>query len=344
MDGRVVRMRQALLEGPETLRVVDAAQPEAGPGEVLVRVIRCGICGSDIHAFKGLHPLVRYPLTPGHEFAGVVEAVGAGADGSLLGARVCVEPSLTCGRCAPCVSGRYNICTDLRVMGFQAPGAFCERIAVPAGKVHLLGEGLGFEAGALAEPLAVGVHALARSGVEPPGRVLVIGTGVIGLMVVAAAVAAGLDVLAVEPDAGRAAKALSLGARRVFSPEEALDRMPDVDEAGAVFECVGLAGTADLAVRLAPRGAVVVIAGVFPGAVGVRLNLVQDGELDMRGTLMYRSEDFVRALELLGRGCLEATGLVSHSVPLQEIEGGYRLAMSPDVPTLKVMVEVGEDG
>ena len=337
-------MRRAMLDSPGELRIEKCAKPEAGPGEAIVRVMRCGICGSDIHSYLGRHPLVVFPVTPGHEFSGVVAEVGDGVDEGIIGARVCVEPSLTCGRCPQCVSGRYNICEELKVMGFQAPGAFCERVAVPAEKLHILPDGVSFEAGALAGPLAVGVHALDRSGVGAGGTILIIGTGVIGLMVLTAAVSEGIDVIAIESDAARAQVARSLGAIEVFSPEEVgLARMARKVQVHAVLECVGRAETADMAVRLAPRGSTVVVVGVFPGPVPVPLDLVQDGELDLTGTLMYTSADFERALLILGRGRMDAGALVTHTVSLEDLAQGYGLLVEPGKLTLKVMVDVGGD-
>lgn len=163
-------MRRAVLDGPGEMRIETCAEPEARPGEALVDVMRCGICGSDIHSYLGRHPLVIYPVTPGHEFSGVVAGVGEGVDEGMVGTRVCVEPSLTCGRCPQCISGRYNICEDLKVMGFQAPGAFCGRVAVPAEKLHVLPAEVPFEAGALAEPLAVGSMPWRGPGRAPAGR------------------------------------------------------------------------------------------------------------------------------------------------------------------------------
>jgi len=338
-------MKRAVLEGPGVLRILEDGVPEPEPGEALVRVERCGICGSDIHSFLGQHPLVAYPVTPGHEFSGTVTRVGRGLEEALVGRNVCVEPSITCGRCPQCQSGRYNICSDLKVMGFQAPGAFCEFVSVPVQKLHILPEGVGFDEGALAEPMAVGVHALGRSGASSGGNILVIGTGVIGLMVVTAAHAAGIGVFAVEADRARAKVARSLGAEEVFSLSERLPR----ELAGAlegrqlqsVFECVGRADTADMAIRLAPRGSTVVIIGVFPESVPIPMSLVQDGELDVRGTLMYTGDDFEMALDLLGKGALRPADFITQRFPLEELERGYRTIVDPKTPTLKVMVEPG---
>jgi 2-desacetyl-2-hydroxyethyl bacteriochlorophyllide A dehydrogenase len=334
-------MRRAVLGGPGDLTVVDAKEPEPRRGEVLVKVAACGICGSDLHAFNGEHPLVIYPVTPGHEFSGTIVAAGEGADPGLVGRNACVEPSLVCGTCPQCVSGRYNICGGLRVMGFQAPGAMCGFIAVPVDRLHMLPEDVGLEAGALAEPAAVGVHALGRSGVEPGASILIVGAGVIGLMVLKVAKALGCRVAVVEGSAERAERAIGFGADEAVVFPDALAQPADRGF-DAVFECVGRAETIDLAVRAAPRGGTVVAVGVAPGPVPVPMPLVQDGEIDIRGTLMYTGADFERAIELIRSGAITPGEFVTHRVTLDELERGYELAGMAGPETLKVLVEIGE--
>lgn len=337
-------MKCLVLKKPGELVVEEAPRPEPGPGEVLLRVGAVGICGSDVHSYLGQHPFVRYPVIPGHEFAGEIMATGDGVDGALAGRHACVEPSLNCGECGPCRTGRYNICENLRVMGFQAPGAMCEMVTVPAVKLHLLPPGVDIMGGALAEPAAVGVHAVKRGDVSPGEAALVIGGGVIGLMVLKALISLDCAVVVLEADPGRAKRALDFGAEAALvSTDDAARHIrqalggatPDV-----VFECVGRPETAGEAIRLAPRGSTVVVAGVFPGPVPIPLSLVQDGEIDIRGTLMYMSDDFEKALELIATGAVSAADFVTHTVGLEEAGRGYRLLTDPEIPTLKVIVDL----
>lgn len=334
-------MKRVLLNGPGSLSLEVDDKPGPGPGEVLIQVAACGICGSDLHAYGGEHPLVIYPVTPGHEFSGTVIGVGDGVEPDLAGTKVCVEPSLFCGRCPRCLSGRYNICDELKVLGFQVPGAMCERIAVPAHRVHLLPDGVGFDAGALAEPAAVGVHALSRAGISGGSTILVVGAGVIGLMVLKAAKDQGCRTIVVEGTPERVRRALDFGADEAHAFDEFEPIGATYD---AVFECVGRPETIDLAVRAAPRGGTVVIVGVPPGPVPVPMALVQDGELDVKGTLMYMGEDFERALALIGGGAIRAEDFITHRVPLDEVERGYGLAADPAIPTLKVLLELRGGG
>ena len=337
-------MKRVMLEKAGSLSLVTCDEPAPGPGDVLIEVRACGICGSDLHAYLGRHPLVKYPVTPGHEFSGEVVAAGTGVESGLLGSRVCVEPSLACGDCPQCKSGRYNICGNLRVLGFQADGAMCEKVAVPQDRIHVMPPGVDFKGGALAEPAAVGVHALARSGAGPGERILVVGAGVVGLMITRAAKALGCRVTVVEDTRERVSRALDFGAdEALLFGEETHRSTRRKPGAGfqAVFECVGKPETLDLAVRLAPRGSTVVVVGVFSQPVPVPIPLVQDGELDLKGTLMYTGEDFRRALDLIAGGLIEPDDFITHTIGLDEVERGYRLLADPEAPTVKVLVEYG---
>lgn len=338
-------LKQAVLEGPRKLTVREADIPTAGPGEVLIEVKACGICGSDVHAYTGNHPFVLYPVVPGHEFTGIVRTVGESVPESLVGERVCVEPSLFCGFCPQCKSSRYNICSNLKVLGFQADGAMSEFVAVPSHRLHSLPPGVTYEAGALAEPAAVAVHALSRSGVGRGELLLVIGAGVIGKMLIRAARARGCRVACVETDRERASQAALAGADPVFLGGET--SAVDIASAGggdikAIVECVGSRDALDLAVSVAPRGSTIVVAGVFPGAVPVQVALIQDGELEVKGTLMYMGDDFERALELLATGEIEPSQFITHEFNLDEIEEAYRVILSPDEPTMKVLIKPWE--
>jgi len=338
-------LKRAVLEAPGRLVVVTDERPTAGPGQVVVEVASCGICGSDLHAFNGEHPLVIYPVTPGHEFSGTIAETGEGVDPGLAGRQVCVEPSLFCGGCLQCLSGRYNICSSLRVMGFQAPGAMCEFISVPRDRLHFLPPGVGLVDGALAEPAAVGVHAVSRSGIGSGDNVLIVGAGVIGLMVLKVAQALGCEAVVVESTPERALRAVDFGAVRAVSFDQLgqgeVPSAPGDGSFAAVFECVGRPETIDLALRAAPRGGTIIVVGVPPGPVPVPVPLIQDGELEVRGTLMYRGEDFERALELLESGAIKPDGFVTHHVSLDEVESGYRLMSDPGAKALKVLVDIG---
>lgn len=336
-------MKQLILRKPHDLRVEHVPEPEPVDGEVLVRVSSVGICGSDLHAYTGEHPFVIYPVVPGHEMSGTIESVGGSVSSDLVGAAVCVEPSFVCGACLQCLSGRYNICSNLKVMGFQAPGCMCEAVCVPVDQVFLLPPNVETRTGALVEPLAVAVHAFERSGARSGDTVLVTGAGVIGTMVMRVARAEGCHVVCVEPDAGRRRRASKAGVELVFDGSATADGIvASIGSAPvAVFECSGAPGAIDLAVRSARRGSVVVIVGVVSEPAPVPLELVQDREIELRGTLMYMAEDFDRAIGMLASEDIFTGDVITNVVSLDEAEAGYMLLLDGEADVMKVVVEPG---
>ncbi len=176
-------MKQAVMTAPGQIEIHEVAAPTPGPGEVLLRIHRIGVCGSDVHVYHGKHPYTRYPVVQGHEFSAVIEATGAGVTGLTPGAKVTSMPQIVCGECAPCRRGDYHICDRLKVQGFQAPGCAQELWVTAADKIVPLPETFTFEQGALVEPLSVAVHAVSRAGKLAGRRVAVLGAGPIGNLV-----------------------------------------------------------------------------------------------------------------------------------------------------------------
>ncbi len=341
-------MKQVELQAPEEIRLLDVAVPEPGPRELRIAVAEVGICGSDLHAYHGRHPFIDLPVVPGHEFAGLVDAVGEGVTDFAPGDRVTVEPSLVCGECYNCRHGRYNICSNLRVIGCQTPGAMAEYIVVPAEKVLHLPDNVSWVQGALAEPLAVGVRAARRAEFEPGANVLILGGGTIGLMTLQAAKALGAGTVMVSellPE--RLALAKELGADVVVNPSD-VDLRDAVKEtfgerrADVIIECVGVGATVRDAIRVARKGTRIVIAGVFEQDISVSMGLVQDHELELIGTLMYLHDDFPTALRLLAKGRAHAEPLVSHRFPLKEAAKAFEVADQRS-GALKVLLDVNPD-
>lgn len=312
-------MLQVEIPHPGEVRVTEVEVRRAGPDEAVVRVEAIGICGSDLHTLQGEHPFVSYPVWPGHELVGVVEAVGEAADRALLGARVALEPSLPCGRCRTCRAGRYNICEELRVLGFQAPGGMAERFVVAADRLHPLPDALTVEAGALVEPMAVAVHAARLPGRLAAASVGVVGAGTIGLLTgVAAAAYGAAQVVVADPLPGRRAVAEALGLHAV----EALE----AGSCAVVFECVGNEGALRASVEACAKGGTVVVAGVYGEDPRVQAGLVQDRELRLQGSLMYVTSDVRDAIRLLAEGRVDTGRIVTHRFPLNEAERAFTVA------------------
>jgi len=322
-------MRQVVLAAPGVVEVRDGPLPEPAAGELRVRAEVVGICGSDLHALAGEHPFIELPVVPGHEAAGVVDAVGAGADGFAVGDRVLLEPNLVDGTCRYCAGGRYNLCEHLAVVGCQTAGALAGAFVAPAGRFHAVPEGMSARDAAMVEPLSTATHAVRVAGGVRDRTVAVLGGGSIGLLTMLVARADGAAAVAVsDPLEGKRALALELGADLAVEPGGAVAEIrsglpwrPDV-----VFDCVANAASVAQACALASKGGTIVIEGVPRGAVEVPLHLVQDHELRLQGTAMYVREDVVRAIELIGTGDVPAGRLVTAELPLEAAAEAFALA------------------
>ncbi len=341
------KMKRANLIEPRRLVVEEVAVPEPGPGEVRVAVYTCGICGSDIHAFLGEHPFISTPIVQGHEFSGVIDALGQGATGLEIGVKVIVEPSLVCGECEMCRGGRYNICEQLKVLGCQSTGAMAEYITVPSGIVIPLPEGMTFEQGAMVEPAAVAVHAMHRPDLSRVRRVLVVGAGPIGLLTVQVAATWGIPtIVATDVVDYRLSLARDLGAHyavnvkntplaeffaRTFGKPNPMD---------LVMECVGSQAALTQAIEAVQSGGQIIIVGVPPEDPQIRLSWVQDRELELLGTLMYMRPDFEEAINLIAGGKIQAGPLVSKRFPLDQVAEAMADLLTNRDSTIKTLITV----
>jgi 2-desacetyl-2-hydroxyethyl bacteriochlorophyllide A dehydrogenase len=329
-------MRQAVLAAPGEVLVEDGPVPEPGPGELRVRAEAVGICGSDLHALAGHHPFIDLPVVPGHEAAGVVDAVGEGVDAFAPGDRVLLEPNLVDGTCLYCRTGRYNLCEHLQVVGCQTAGALAEAFVAPAGRFHRVPEGMTMTEAAMVEPLSTATHAVRVAGGVDGRVVAVLGAGSIGLLTLLAARAGGAAAVAVtDPLEAKRSTAASLGADLAVDPTaaDAVERIrsglpwrPDV-----VFDCVASQSSLDQAIALALKGGTVVVVGVPRGPVQVPLPLIQDRELRIQGTAMYVREDVEEAVALIAGGRVPAGRLVTAQYGLEDAADAFRAAGSGHV-------------
>ena len=218
-------MLQQVMTAPGEIRFDRVPVPQAGPGQVLVRIKRIGICGSDIHVYHGKHPYTSYPVTQGHEVSGRIAALGEGVEGLTVGQRVTIEPQVFCGKCYPCTHGKYNLCESLKVMGFQTTGTASGYFAADQSKIPPLPEGMSYDEGAMIEPLAVTVHAARRAGDVRGLRVCVLGCGPIGILLIQSLKALGAEkVLATDvSDWGWQSSA---GRTRLSTPETSISARP----------------------------------------------------------------------------------------------------------------------
>lgn len=339
-------MKQSVMTAPGKIELRDVPVPEPGPKEVLVRMKRIGVCGSDIHVWHGKHALTPYPVVQGHEVSGVVEKVGASVRGFAAGDPVTIQPQVTCGTCYPCRHGDYHICDSLKVMGFQTTGAGSEFFAVEASKLLKLPRRMDLEHGAMIEPAAVAVHALGRGGDVKGRTVLVLGAGPIGNLV--AQVARGLGaakVMITDVSEFRLGKAKECGVDLCVNVGKT-DLAAAVKEqfgdakADLILECVGSPHTITQAVAVARKGTDIIVVGVFGDKPVVDMGTVQDRELRLIGTLMYREPDWKKAIELVEAGKVRLAPLITDHYEFADYRKAYEYIDANRERAMKVMIVV----
>jgi 2-desacetyl-2-hydroxyethyl bacteriochlorophyllide A dehydrogenase len=329
----VMRRVVATAEGVE---ITEAPVPAPGPGEVLVRSVLVGLCGSDTHAVQGRHPNIRLPYHPGHEVVGV--AVGSGR-------RVTLEPDLPCWDCKQCRAGRENLCENLRFFGCGHPqGGLADYFTIDARRLHDVPDDLDDRTAALIEPLATPLHAVRLAGGVADRAVAVLGAGTIGLLVIRVARAQGARrIVATARSAAKRALALAAGADAVVDASAA-DAVAQIraalgESADVVFDCVAEESTVHQAVGIADKGGTIVVVGVPAGEVRVPLHVLQDSQLRVQGSATYLPEDFADAIALLRAGTVRAADVITAVHPFAEAAEAFRAAASGG--QVKVLIEVG---
>jgi L-gulonate 5-dehydrogenase len=325
-------MKQLVTIAPGCVELTDAPDPTPGPGEVAVAVEAAGICGSDVHVYRGRHPYQVFPVVQGHEIAGRVVGLGPGTSGpGLLGSRVVVEPVLSCGHCIACRSGRYNVCVRLQLIGIHRPGGFAEVVVAPADRVHAAGD-LPADLAVLSEPVAIGLQALGRADLSRGEDVVVVGAGCIGRVTAMAAADRGARVLIADREPSKLRLAERLGAARAVNTASedlgaAVDRFTGGDGPRVVIEATGVPAMVRAAVELvAPTGTVVVV-GLSDEEVSIPVSILSRKELDLIGS-RNSADLFGPAVALVRRHRTVLAELVSHRFPLAA--GGEALARAAD--------------
>jgi len=339
-------MKQAVLIEPQKLIFHDVPKPEPGPGQVLVKVKRIGVCGSDIHAYYGKHPYISCPVVQGHEFAGRITEVGPEVRSLKAEDDVTVMPQLACGQCYPCRHGDYHICDSLKVIGCQAEGAAQEFLAVDQDLVIKLPAGMDYDTGAMLEPVAVGAHAIGRLGSIEGKKILVLGAGPIGNLTAQVAGGRGAAAVAISDISDfRLGVARECGIPHTINPVKE-DLAAEVrqafgpDGADAILECVGAEETVGQAIGLARKGTDIVIVGVFGEKPRLDIGLVQDKELRLIGTLMYKVLDYWTAIDLVRSGRVRLQPLVTRHFPFEQYPEAYRYIEKNRERTMKVFIDL----
>jgi threonine dehydrogenase-like Zn-dependent dehydrogenase len=332
-------MRAAIIDTPSKIRVGNIPDPTPKPDELVIRVGACGICGTDLHVVDGDSPLVRYPIVPGHEFAGEVVAVGSNVPQSIgskdmkltVGARVAVEPNIYCGYCEFCRTGRENLCLNYTAIGVTVAGAFAEYVTVPASKAYVLPDNLSFQEAALIEPVSCAVYGMHRLNPKSGDTFLIVGAGTMGLILLQLAVRGGASSVAVvDLNTQRLQRAATLGAAETQTDIHKL-----LEEEPLGFDCVidvtGVARAMEGAFPAVKRGGKFLVFGVAPSEARISLSpfRIYNDEITVLGSMAVLFS-FGPALDLISGGVLDTKALLTTTLPLENF------------PTALNMVRKGE--
>lgn len=340
-------MRQVRMMSPRTIGYFNIDKPKIlGGNEVLLSIQRIGICGSDIHVFHGEHPAVTYPLVQGHEYSAIVEAIGENVKNISPGMKATARPQITCGICAPCLRGQYNVCKDLKVQGFQALGAAQDYFVVPEDRVVPFPDEISFEHGAMIEPLAVAVHAVKRPVSIKGKNVVVSGAGTIGNLVAQQAKAEGAGkVLVTDISDYRLdiSKLCGIDGALNVNDKNFYDELNEFfgDEGFQIgFEAAGVESSLEFLVENVEKGGDVVIIGVYSQNPVVNMYYLGEHELNLIGSMMYRHEDYLDAVRAISNHKINLDPLISTSFSFEKFGDAYEFIEKNKEKSLKVIIEM----
>lgn len=336
-------MKAIVYENPQVVEYREVQKPEIPENYVLLKNAFAGICGTDLNIFAGTHPRAKAPLILGHEFSATVASEHPRYP---IGTKVTVNPLLNCGKCTPCLSGQSHVCDDLKLVGIDVDGGMAEYVAVHEDKLIELPEALSLKTGALAEPVAVAVHAVRKARFLPGDRAVVYGAGTIGLCVALTLRAYGAsEIVVVENNELRLKKAADLGFSTLNpfkdNVEFAIDQLTDQSGIDYVFDCAGHpAVLAQVTEIVKVQGTVVIVAGYKKPA---ELNLLQGmfKELTMQFVRVYTKRDIELALDLLVKNN-EFEEIITHTLRAAQAKEGFSLLTTP-TDAIKVLFAFGED-
>jgi L-iditol 2-dehydrogenase len=321
-------MKALVLREYGRFEYADVPDPKAGPGEVLLRVRACGICGSDVHGMDGSSGRRIPPVIMGHEASGEVLDVGPGVEQWCPGDRATFDSTLFCGECEFCRSGEVNLCDDRQVFGvsceeYRRDGAMAEMLAVPARLLYRLPDEVSFEQAAMVEPTAVALHAVRLTPMRPDDTVVVIGAGMIGLLVIQVLRAEGWwKIAAVDVDDGRLEMAACFGAGTVVNArdQDAVSEilaLTDDRGADAAFEAVGITETVEAACRSLRKGGALTLVGNVSASVEFPLQWVVTRQISARGSCASAGE-YAHCLDFTASGAVDVDPLISAVAPLAD--------------------------
>jgi L-iditol 2-dehydrogenase len=344
-------MKTLLLTKYNHLEIQDSPVPVPGPNEILVRVVACGICGSDVHGYDGSSGRRIPPIVMGHEAAGIIAALGSEVTNFSKGERVTFDSTISCGACEFCARGEVNLCNNRQVLGvscrdYRRAGAFAEFVVVPAHIVYRLPQSISFAEAALLEAVAVAVHAVSLAEIAPNCTALVMGAGTIGLICLQALRVAGCSrVFIADPDESRLELAKTFGATEVLSsPSEFIERVkrPSNGEGvDVVVEAVGRNESIATSIESVRKGGTVILVGNISPEITIPLQKVVSRQIRLQGSCASAGE-YPRSIELMASGAINVKPLITAVAPLEEGPAWFARLHAREPGLTKVILTPGE--
>jgi D-arabinitol dehydrogenase (NADP+) len=327
-------MDSVVIKKPREIFVMEKEIPEPGPGEVLIQVMASGICGTDLHIYRGEY-LGDYPVIPGHEFSGIVTAAGRQVTRFKVGDRVAVEPNIACDNCIHCLNNRQNFCLNWQAIGVTLPGGMEQYVTAPEKAVFSIGN-LPYEQAAFMEPLSCVVHGVERARIDLGDKVAILGAGPIGdLILQMARLQGAAQITVLENNPGRAELARQLGADQVVNRME--DLQPDTYD--VVIDATGVISVMNRAIDFARHGGTVLLFGVPPSGKKMEFEAFK---IFRKGLTLLSSYTSVRnsfqAVNLLQTGQVRVEALISHRLPLKDLPRALEMIESHDPAVKKVIM------
>lgn len=334
-------MKGIVCEQIGRFRLVDMAEPPFVPGEAILRIRRIGICGTDLHAYKGNQPFFSYPRVLGHELAGVIEQVGDNDEGLSAGDQVSVIPYLHCGSCIACRNGKMNCCTDLKVLGVHVDGGMREMISVPVGRL-MKTNGLTLDQSAVLEPLSIGSHAVRRSQLRADETALVIGAGPIGLGVMAFAKNTGARVIAMDINEERLAfcREWAKVDDTVIALGNAKENKTNGEFPTVVFDATGNARSMTDSFGYVSHGGKLVFVGLVKADICFSDPEFHKREMNLLASRNATREDFVRVKEAIQSGTIDVNRYITHRASFADMIVQFDSWLRPELKVIKAMVEL----
>jgi 2-desacetyl-2-hydroxyethyl bacteriochlorophyllide A dehydrogenase len=334
-------MKAGLYQGAKQLEIADVPSPSIENGEALVKVSYAGICGTDMMIYSGLHPRATAPLIMGHEFSGVIEQISLN-EKFKVGDRVAINPLIHCGKCVTCLSGQQHICDYLNYLGIDKNGGFANQVNVPIQNLYPLPESTSDADAALLEPLAVAIHTVRRSKIKVGDTVVILGAGPIGILIGMIAQRAGAaKIIISDVSEYRLKLAENFGFHAVNALKNDIVEVAKESTHGVgadvVFEVAGNQMTANQMIDAIRSQGEIVVVSVYKKPPEINLAKMHFREISINTTRCFTTEDFQKAIQMMGEGKVDVSSLISHKLSLDEIEKGFQLMEDSTADSMKIL-------